>query len=277
VADPAASAYSPPAVPSEPTRTRFAEPPRPPAVPEEGPLASAQVDTSAAADERTQAPDADAEAPEPSEALDADAEADEPAPPTPVEIMTSAQVDTSAAEGERTQALDADGDADAAARPDRPVRLLVLLAGLLLVATTVLGALALVGAPSGSLSDVQRDSAIKAARADATKIFSFDYRHLDADFKAGLAVSTGTFKQEYSRTTTKLVQDLVPKYKAVTLAQVSTAGIVSDTKDSAIVLVFFNQQASSTLLKEPRVTQNRIEMTMVRNGDGWLVSKVKAL
>jgi Mce-associated membrane protein len=186
-------------------------------------------------------------------------------------------VDTSAAEGERTQALDADGDADAAARPDRPVRLLVLLAGLLLVATTVLGALALVGAPSGSLSDVQRDSAIKAARADATKIFSFDYRHLDADFKAGLAVSTGTFKQEYSRTTTKLVQDLVPKYKAVTLAQVSTAGIVSDTKDSAIVLVFFNQQASSTLLKEPRVTQNRIEMTMVRNGDGWLVSKVKAL
>jgi Mce-associated membrane protein len=192
-------------------------------------------------------------------------------------VVASAQVDTVAIEPERTQETEEAGTADRPRAAGRPVRVLAGLGALLLVATIVLGVLALIGRPSATLSDSERASAVKAARADATTIFSFDYRHLDADFKAGLAVSTGTFKQEYTRTTTKLVQDLVPKYKAVTIAQVSTAGIVSTTKDSAVVLVFFNQQASSTLLKAPRVTQNRIEMTMVREGNGWLVSKVRAL
>lgn len=119
-----------------------------------------------------------------------------------------------------------------------------------------------------------RQPALQAVRSAAVLLFSYDYRHLQADFTAGRAVTTGKFQSEYDKTTDKLVKDVAPRYKAVVIASVSEASVVSATEDEVVALVFVNQQSSSTLTAAPKVTQSRLLMTLVHQRGRWLVRDI---
>ena len=157
-----------------------------------------------------------------------------------------------------------------------PARVLLVALGLVVL---LLGALAgyLVTRPAGNALEQHRRDALTAARSSSRLVFSYDYRHLAKDFAAAQAVTTGAFRKEYAATTGKLVSDVAPRYQAVVVADVSNAAIESATADRAVVLVFVNQQSTSTVTKAAKLTQSRLEMTLVRIGGNWLVSGVKAL
>lgn len=121
-----------------------------------------------------------------------------------------------------------------------------------------------------------RTSALAAGRDAARLVFSYDYRHLDKDFAAAAAVTTGKFKTDYQSTTKKLVGDVAPRYKAVLLAEVSEAGVITASPNRVQLLVFLDVQSTSTLAATPKVTPRRLKMTMQRSGDRWLVSAVDA-
>jgi Mce-associated membrane protein len=121
-----------------------------------------------------------------------------------------------------------------------------------------------------------RASALAAGRDAARLVFSYDYRHLDKDFAAATAVTTGTFKKDYANTTTKLVGDVAPRYKAVLLAEVSDAAVVEASENEVLLLVFLDVQSTSTLAATPKITPRRLKMTMTRVDGHWLVSKVDA-
>lgn len=125
--------------------------------------------------------------------------------------------------------------------------------------------------------ELQRRDALAAARASSRLIFSYDYRHLAQDFAAGRAFTTGAFRTEYDTTTTKLVTDVAQRYKGVAVADVSAAAVETSSKNHVVALVFLNQQSSSTIQTTPKISQSRLEMTLVRTGGHWLVSGVKAL
>lgn len=122
-----------------------------------------------------------------------------------------------------------------------------------------------------------RTQALAAARAAAVLVFSYDYRHLDEDFKAGLATTTGTFRTDYQNTTSKVVSDVAPRLQAVVTAAVSEASVVDASEDRVLTLLFVNQQSTDKLSKAPKITTSRVEMTMVRRDNRWLVSKIRAL
>ncbi|MGB8652817.1 MAG: hypothetical protein WCD35_19385, partial [Mycobacteriales bacterium] len=167
----------------------------------------------------------------------------------------------------------------APARP-RSQRGLVAVLGALVVVLAVLTAFLAyqVHDTSGRAPVVRsREEALDAARSAARLVFSYDYRHLDKDFKAGRATTTGDFQKEYDKTTSRLVDDVAPRYKAVVIADVSDASVVSSSQDRVVTLVFLDQQSTSSLSATPKITQSRLEMTMVRKGDAWLVSKIRAL
>ena len=170
----------------------------------------------------------------------------------------------------------ADGSAITAGRPGGP--LLVALVALVVVLAALAGVLGLksISTRGGSgLEDARRD-ALGSARNATRLVFSYDYRHLDKDFKAGKAVTTGAFAGEYDRTTARLVDDVAVRYKAVVVADVSDAAVVRAAKDKVVVLVFVNQKSSSTLAAGTKVTLSRLEMTMVHRDGRWLVEKIKA-
>nr|WP_307660385.1 hypothetical protein [Streptomyces sp. V1I1] len=130
-----------------------------------------------------------------------------------------------------------------------------------------------------------RAQALATAQKAAPVILSYDHRHLDRDFDAARAHLTGSFRDEYRRTTTKVVAPTAKKYKGVVKATVvkpagggaPAASVVSASPDRAVVLLFVNQVTSSTQISGPRVDLNRVRMTLTLTSGGWKVSAVDAL
>ncbi|MFF3285995.1 hypothetical protein [Streptomyces sp. NPDC003023] len=169
-------------------------------------------------------------------------------------------------------------------RRRRRGRLCALLAALLVLGLTATGLLGWEYVQERR-TDAARVEAQAAARKAAPVVLSYDYRRLDADFAAARGHLTGAFKEEYGRTTDKVVAPTAKKYHGVVKASVVSpqgggepvSSVVSATPDRAVVLLFVNQVTTSTQVTGSRVDLNRVRMTMTRTSDGWKVSAVDAL
>lgn len=169
-------------------------------------------------------------------------------------------------------------------RRRRRGRLCALLAVLTVLALAATGVLAWEYA-EGRRTDAARGQAQAAARKAAPVVLSYDYRRLDEDFAAARGHLTGAFKEEYGRTTDKVVAPTAKKYHGVVKASVVSppgggepaASVVSVSPDRAVVLLFVNQVTTSTQVNGSRVDLNRVRMTMTRTSGGWKVSAVDAL
>jgi hypothetical protein len=274
----------PPEHPDEqPERTRFVDPPPP--------VASAPVDPPAAPVEQTQAVEP-AEVPA---AVPAQVPAEEAPSEAAAEVVravapavASAPVDTPDATVEQTRAT--------APTP----RLLSALVVVLLAATVALTFWAWPVTSAGSTTfDYDGHAALRAAKADAKLVLAYDYRHLEDGFRAAVKVTTDAdgkdcaqkvdpankaydprancFKSEYTRTHVKVVVDLATRYKTVVIADVGAAGVETVHRDQVAVLLYVNQQSTSTQSATPKITQSRVEMIMNRVGGRWLVAGINAL
>ncbi|MFF3325330.1 hypothetical protein [Streptomyces sp. NPDC002889] len=171
-----------------------------------------------------------------------------------------------------------------AARARRRGRFCVALAVLV---TAMLAAAAVLGWKyvDGRRTDAARVQALAAAQQAAPSVLSYDYRRLERDFAAARGHLTGSFRDEYGRTTKAVVAPTAAKYHGVVKATVvkppaggaPAASVVSASADKAVVLLFVNQVTTSTQVTGPRVDLNRVRMTMTRTSDGWKVSAVDAL
>ncbi|MFF0287075.1 hypothetical protein [Streptomyces sp. NPDC005262] len=167
-------------------------------------------------------------------------------------------------------------------RPFTVVLCVLLVAGL--VAAAVLGW----RYREGAQAEQARGQALAAARQAAPVVLSYDYRHLDRDFAAARARLTGHFRDEYGKTTTRVVGPTARKYHGVVKATVAqpagdsaaapAASVISASADRAVVLLFVNQVTTSTQVAGSRVDLNRVRMTLTRtDDDGWKVSALDAL
>ncbi|MFH8656492.1 hypothetical protein [Streptomyces afghaniensis] len=137
----------------------------------------------------------------------------------------------------------------------------------------------------GLRAEQARREALAAARKAAPVVLSYDYRHLDRDFAQARTRLTGTFRDEYRRTTKTVVGPTARKYHGVVKATVAApagggrpaASVVSAGPDKAVVLLFVNQVTTSTQVRGSRVDLNRVRMTLTRTAEGWKVSAVDAL
>ncbi|MFF9867614.1 hypothetical protein ACF1G0_19685 [Streptomyces sp. NPDC013953] len=155
----------------------------------------------------------------------------------------------------------------------------------LLVAGLVALALLVRAHGDGQGAERARVQAAEAARKAAPVVLSYDYRRLDRDFTAARAHLTGSFRDEYRRTTTTVVAPTAKKYRGVVKASVveppdggaPAVSVVSASPERAVVLLFVNQVTTSTQVPGPRVDLNRVRMTLTLTPGGWKVSAVDAL
>jgi Mce-associated membrane protein len=153
----------------------------------------------------------------------------------------------------------------------------VALVALLAVVAGGLSALAATRSSHRHALDRARTQAIAAATREVGIVLSYDYRHLQSDFRRAESMLTSGpkgFRAKYVRTTAKQVQPLAAKYHAVSTAEVSAAGVVDNNADRAVVLVFVSQTATNTQLAQPRLDRSRIRATLVRVGDRWLIDRL---
>jgi Mce-associated membrane protein len=171
------------------------------------------------------------------------------------------------------------------AAPAEPVsrRALVLTAVLAVLAVALLivvGWLGLKVRAEGKVADA-RTEAPAAAEQAAKAMLSYDYRTLPADRQRASGYLTSSFAKKYLQTFRLLEKNkdgspgAAVQTKTVVSANAMGSGVVDASENKARVLVYVNQ-TSRKEGADPQVFQNRVTMTMVRQGDRWLVSDLKS-
>lgn len=154
--------------------------------------------------------------------------------------------------------------------------------GLPVVLASVVAALAVVTALlSGEVSAAQRAQdarlpALAAAETAATAALSVDYRRLSGDVSKANAYLTPSFRGSYDKFRASFAPTYT-KYHTVIAATVTGGGLRNVTANSAVALLFIDQVTTGTNRNSPRVDQDRVRVTMVRDGSHWLLAGLAAL
>lgn len=116
-----------------------------------------------------------------------------------------------------------------------------------------------------------RASAIAAAGERLPVLLSYDARDLDDDLAAAIASATGPFREDYRRILETVVRPNARSGTVSTTAVVDGLAVVDGDADRVVVLAFLTQTTTARG-REPDVSQSRVEATMQRVGDDWLIA-----
>jgi Mce-associated membrane protein len=125
-------------------------------------------------------------------------------------------------------------------------------------------------------SESARQDALAAARQYAVDLTTYDFATVDADFQRFARHGTKEFRASYAATIAASKPGIV-KAQTRSLGTVVGAGLESYADDKASVLIALDQEIRSATRPGPTVDRSRIRLTLVRSGNGWLVSAVKVL
>ncbi len=126
-----------------------------------------------------------------------------------------------------------------------------------------------------------RDQAPAAAERAAKAVLAYDYRHLPTDRKRASAFLSDSFRKTYLKNFSLLEKQkdgspgAAVQTKTVVTASVLGSGVMDAEPGVVRVLVYVNQ-TSTKPGKDPQIFQNRVAMTMEKDGDRWLVDDLKS-
>lgn len=136
----------------------------------------------------------------------------------------------------------------------------------LLVAVGVLGFLL--------WQDHRRDELRRTAAEDATRLVvqlaTYDHTDVDANLDAVVAEATPGFADRYSEVSEGL-RELLSSGEGTSTGTVTHAAVESVDGDTAVVLVFLDQEVANVTVPDGRVDSSRMVVTVVRDGDRWLL------
>jgi hypothetical protein len=120
-----------------------------------------------------------------------------------------------------------------------------------------------------------RENALTQASTLTKKVLSYSYKTLDSDIKSSEAVLAPSFRSEYAKTMAGVHAQTI-KNQVVLSASVSAVSVVSASHDNVVALVFVDQTTTATGTNNRRLDQNRVLVTLTRDGGEWRVSKMDA-
>ncbi|MFD1814801.1 mce associated protein mas1a [Rhodococcus gannanensis] len=121
--------------------------------------------------------------------------------------------------------------------------------------------------------DSLREEAVDTARDYSVALSSFDFENLDANRDAITAQSTPEFAGKYGEMVDALRQ-VVTDGKGKATASAAHVAVESIDDSDATVLVFVDQQATNVVNPEGNTQKYRMVVSLVRDGDRWIVDNV---
>jgi Mce-associated membrane protein len=130
--------------------------------------------------------------------------------------------------------------------------------------------------PDQQPGDAAAHRAIQAASDGAVAVLSFAPDNLNRDFAKAKSYLTGDFLAYYTKFTEQIAVMAQQKHVTET-AQVVRAAVSELHRDSAVVLVFINQTATSKEKPEPQTTASSARVTLTKVNGSWLISNLDPL
>jgi len=130
--------------------------------------------------------------------------------------------------------------------------------------------------PDQQVGDAAAHQAIQAASDGAVAVLSYSPDHLDRDIAKAKSYLTGDFLAYYTKFSEQIAAMALQKHVTQT-AKVIRAAVSELQPDSAVVLVFINQTATSREKPEPQTTASIAQVTLAKVKGSWLISKLDPL
>ena len=169
-----------------------------------------------------------------------------------------------------------DDDVDDGDRPVRDRRRFPFVPALALLLVVLLGAVAFLWFTKPSGSDVRVDDyaeALTAARSGVVDLTSFDHLTLDDDIEQARRVTTGDLREETVDRLEAQRQSILD-IQAVVNTEVIAAGVLSADADDATVMLLIESTQESTANPQPQILRYRIEVTLEKVDDRWMLSGI---
>lgn len=131
--------------------------------------------------------------------------------------------------------------------------------------------------PDQRISDAAANQAVQAASAGAVAVVSYSYDNLDRDFAKAKSLSTGEFLAYYNKFSEQYLAPAAREGKLTATATVLRAALSELHPDSAVVLVFLNQNTASKEKPQPLVTASSVLVTLTKIDGSWLIAKLDPL
>jgi Mce-associated membrane protein len=131
--------------------------------------------------------------------------------------------------------------------------------------------------PDRQIDDAAAHRAIRAASDGAVASLSYSPDSMDRDFANAKAHLTGEFLADYNKFTEQIVVPMVQEKHITQTAAVVRAAVSELHPDSAVVLVFLNQTATSKDKPQPLITPSSVRVTLTKVSGSWLISKLDPL
>ena len=184
----------------------------------------------------------------------------------------SSEADAASA-SEAGDAADASGEAGAPTgrgRAGRVIAGLVIVA--LLVATCVLGYLLWLE----QRQDALRQSAADEASRLVVQLATYDHTDVDGHLDSVVSEATPGFAERYTEVSEGL-RELLASGEGTSSGTVVNAATESVDGDTAVVLVFLDQQVTNVTVPDGRVDSSRMLVTVQRDGDRWLLDDAQLI
>lgn len=148
-------------------------------------------------------------------------------------------------------------------------------AAVIVVLVVAVGVLGYLLATADDADALDRDGALRDAKSYAAEMFTYQTGRYDDLDRRIRAISTPAFADEYI-TSSQLARKANDEAKASSKGAATSAGIVSISDTEAVVLVALDMTVTSpeaTALGQGNgPSQSRVEMTLTRDSDRWVVS-----
>ncbi|OBH99117.1 hypothetical protein [Mycobacterium sp. E2733] len=130
--------------------------------------------------------------------------------------------------------------------------------------------------PDQQVGDAAANQAIQAASDGSVAVLSYAPDNLNRDFAKAKSYLTGNFLAYYTKFSEQIAA-LAQQKRVTETAKVVRAAVMELHPNSAVVLVFINQTATSKDKPEPQTTANGARVTLTKVKGSWLISELDPL
>jgi Mce-associated membrane protein len=126
--------------------------------------------------------------------------------------------------------------------------------------------------PDQQTNDAAATVALEAAKSGTVSLLSYSPESLDKDFANAKSHLTGDFLSYYTQFTEKIVAPAAKQKSVKTTASVVRAAVSELQPDSAVVLVFINQNTTSKENPDGAFAASSVKVGMEKINGAWLIS-----
>jgi Mce-associated membrane protein len=126
--------------------------------------------------------------------------------------------------------------------------------------------------PDQQTNDASATVALDAAKTGTVSLLSYSPESLDKDFAKAKSHLTGDFLSYYTQFTEQVVTPAAKQKAVKTTAAVVRAAVAEIHPDSALVLVFINQNTTSKENPDGSFAASSVKVGLKKINDAWLIS-----